>query len=109
LQDVRTDSYVRSVTDARNQKPVDLFFFGRRLGHIVVSHEATNFLEPINVTGDVGAIDVAEAVNQVSEGFFTLLRKTFILVEEVASSLPSIGQSCFGCVGSGCTFAAEGK
>jgi hypothetical protein len=42
---------VRSVRDARNQSI--FFLFGRWLRGIVVGHETTDFLESIDMTGDV--------------------------------------------------------
>ncbi len=68
----RVDGLVGAFGDGR-QKPVDLFLFSRRFGRIIVSHEATNFLEPINVTGDVDAMDVAEVVNKGAKRFLELL------------------------------------
>ena len=56
----------------RGEEPVDLFFFGRRFGRIVVSHETTDLFKPVDMTGDIGAIDMAEVVDKGSEGFLTL-------------------------------------
>ncbi len=86
---------VGTFSDGR-QKLVDLFLFGRWFGGIVVSHEATDFLKPVDMTGDIGDVDMAKIVNEVAEGFLTLLRETFVSVEKVSSSLPAIGESCFG-------------
>ena len=75
----------------RRKEPIYLFLFGRGLRGIVVGHEATDFLESIDMTGDVGAVDMTEIIDEVAEGFLALLRKAFIAVEEVAGSLPAIG------------------
>ena len=68
----RVDGLVGAFGNGR-QKPVDLFLFSRRFGRIIVSHEATNFLEPINVARDVGAMDVSEVVNKGAKRFLALL------------------------------------
>ncbi len=101
----RVDGLVGAFGDGRKEA-VDLFFFGWWFERIVVSNEATDFLKPVDMTGDVGAVDMSEIVNEVSERFLTLFRETFLSIEKIASRLPSIGEGSFGNVGSGGTFPA---
>ena len=70
-----------------------------------MGHEATDFLEAIDMSGDVSAVYMSEIVDEVAKRFLTLFRETFIAIEEIASCLPPIGEGCFGNVGGGGTFS----
>ena len=70
---------------------------------------ATNTFKAVNVTGHIGAVDMAELLDELAERPLALFREALVAVKEEASGFPSIKIGGLGHIGSGGALAAQGE
>jgi hypothetical protein len=66
-----------------------------------VCHLSANAFKAVNVTGHIGAVNMAELLDELAERTLSLFREALIAVKKEASGFPSIEIGGLGHIGSG--------
>ncbi len=72
-------------------------------------HLSANALKAVNVTGHIGAVNMAELLDELAKRTLALFRESLIGVKKEASGFPSIEIGGLGHISSGSALATEGE